>query len=132
GHVSFRPVAGGRIVDALPRAGNPCWHKPALPPGTPPAIHAWHDAVAADWARHRDIEADDRVEPEFVQTLALPAGEDGWTHAMQVLPDGGADYVSYCPAELPFGVRWMTRAPERQALGLILPATAGPEGRAAA
>lgn len=132
GHVNFRPVAGARLLDALDDEQAIRWRKPALPSGSLPQVHRWHDDVAANPSHHREIGEADRIEPEFVATLRLPADPDGWAHAMQWLPDGSADYVSYQPAKLPFGVRWMTRAPERQALGIILPATAGPEGRAAA
>lgn len=130
-HVNFRPVAGGKLVDGFVDAEG-LWTKPALPPGTPAEVHAWHDAVAADYSLHRRMGDNDRVEPEFIATLRLPVEEDGWSYALQMLSDGSADYVSYRSAELPFGVRWLTRAPERQALGVILPATASPEGRAAA
>ncbi|WDR04748.1 DUF4432 family protein [Devosia rhodophyticola] len=132
GHVNFRPVDGGRLLDGLATETAIQWYKPELPADAPPEVHRWHDEVSASPGRHRQIHAHDRVEPEFVTTVRLPADADGWAHALQVLPDGSADFVSYRPADLPFGVRWITRAPERQALGIILPATAGPEGRAAA
>jgi hypothetical protein len=52
--------------------------------------------------------------------------------ALQRLPDGGGDFVSYRPDELPYAVRWITRGPNQDALGLLLPATAPPDGLAAA
>ena len=132
GHVNFRPVAGGQIRDALEGRAGITWQRPSLAPDAPGVVQRWHESVTANFERHRQIGADDRVEPEFVFTAKFPGDADGWAHALQVLPDGSADYVSYRPETLPFGVRWLTRAPERQALGVVLPATAGPEGRAAA
>jgi len=136
GHVNFRPVDGARIVDAL---GDDA-ALAAAPPGLPAhvaaqdsgAVRRWHDEVARDPARHRRILPGDRVEPEFVALLRLPADADGRARALQLLPDGSADVVVWRPDELPLGVRWLTRAPERQALGLLLPATAAPDGREAA
>ena len=47
---------------------------------------------------------------------------------MQVHPDGAADFVRHRPAELPKGVRWMTRTGDQDAIGIVLPATAEPDG----
>jgi hypothetical protein len=47
---------------------------------------------------------------------------------MQVLPDGTADYVAHRPDQLDQVVRWIARPADHDALGLALPATAGPEG----
>jgi hypothetical protein len=132
-HVNFRPVAGGVIVDALrdDRAGLRI--RPTdLPADADPDQRAWHDAVAADPASHRRIDAGTRIDPEVVMVMTLPTGLDGQTHGMQLHPDGTADFISYDKRDLPVAVRWITRGPERQALGLILPGTAAPDGRAAA
>lgn len=47
---------------------------------------------------------------------------------MQVHPDGSADFISHRPDQLDHGVRWISRTPDQDALGLVLPATAEPEG----
>ena len=52
------------------------------------------------------------------------ADENGDAHTMQLLPDGFACYVSHKPSELPFGVRWIARTEDEDALGMVLPATA--------
>ena len=52
----------------------------------------------------------------------------GFAHSMQLLPDGSADFVSHRPAELGHGVRWLSRSGDQDALGLMLPATADPNG----
>lgn len=133
-HVNFCPVDGARIVDA--KGVDPSVAAPGLAPefatGEAAALRRWHDEVARDPGRHRRIEAGDRVEPEFVAILRPVADAEGRAQALQLLPDGSADVVRYRPADLPLAVRWLTRARERQALGLLLPATAGPDGRAAA
>ncbi|HVT52840.1 MAG TPA: hypothetical protein VHE77_14770, partial [Dongiaceae bacterium] len=63
-----------------------------------------------------------------VLELSCRADAEGWAHGMQLHPDGQADFISYRVAELPFAVRWMSRTGDQDALGLILPATAGVEG----
>jgi hypothetical protein len=47
---------------------------------------------------------------------------------MQVHPDGSADFIGHRPGQLDHGVRWISRTADQDALGLILPATAEPEG----
>ena len=47
---------------------------------------------------------------------------------MQVHPDGAADFVRHRPDELPKGIRWMTRTADQDAIGIVLPATAEPDG----
>ena len=131
GHVNFAPVPSARLVDRADDAAC-AWERPALPETAPLSTHDWHDRVAADFRQHRLVGPDDRIEPEFVTTLQMPAGPDGWAHSAQLLDDGSADFVSWQPDDLPYAVRWITRAPERQAMGFALPATAGPEGREAA
>ena len=50
--------------------------------------------------------------------------EGGWTHGMQLLPDGSADFVSHRPDQLDHCLRWLCQTPSESALGLMLPATA--------
>jgi hypothetical protein len=57
--------------------------------------------------------------------------DSGWAHSMQVLPDGAADYIRHRPDQLSKGVRWICRTADQDALGLLLPATAEPEGYSA-
>jgi hypothetical protein len=47
---------------------------------------------------------------------------------MQVHPDGTADYIRHKPSQLDKGVRWICRTPDQDALGMVLPSTAEPEG----
>jgi hypothetical protein len=54
--------------------------------------------------------------------------DDGWAHSMQLHPDGSADYVRHRPDQLDKGIRWISRTADQDALGLLLPATAEPEG----
>ena len=67
-------------------------------------------------------------DPEVVFYIDYETDGDGWAHSMQVHPDGAADYIRYRPDQLDHGVRWICRTPDQDALGLILPSTAEPEG----
>lgn len=133
GHINFRPVDGGVLLDALrdDRAGI-AFRQPHLPADEAEAVRAYHRAVADDPTSHRRIAPGVPVLPEMVATMMPAAGADGWTHALHRHPDGGADFVSHRPRELPYLVRWMTRGPDQDALGVSLPATAPPNGLAAA
>lgn len=132
-HVNFRPVDGSLLVDAArDDHAETVVRRPAFAPDTPAAVLAYHDAVAADPSHHRKMVRGVPVEPELVLTAKAAAGPDGWTHALQRHPDGTGDFVSYRPSELPYAVRWITRGADQDALGLVLPATAPPDGLAAA
>jgi hypothetical protein len=45
-----------------------------------------------------------------------------------VHPDGHASYVGHQPDQLTHGVRWISRIPDQDAIGIVLPATAEPDG----
>jgi hypothetical protein len=70
-------------------------------------------------------------DPEVVFYIDYQADADGWAHSIQVHPDGQADYIRHRPAQLNKGVRWICRTADQDALGLILPSTAEPEGYSA-
>lgn len=130
-HVNFRPVDGARIVDATPDVPAHFRVRRYLPSfaTAEPSYRELMNAIAADPALHREIVAGRAVDPELVAGMDCVAGPDGWSHALQVLPDGTADFISHRPAELPRAVRWMTRNGDEDALGLVLPATAEADGR---
>ena len=67
--------------------------------------------------------------PEIVFTCRYDADAQGEAHTMQLLPDGYACFVTHHPDELPFGIRWIARTEDEDALGMVLPATAEHKGR---
>jgi hypothetical protein len=78
--------------------------------------------------KHNLLTPDLAFDPEVVFFIDYLADEAGWAHSMQVHPDGSADFISHRPSELDHGVRWISRTADQEALGLLLPATAEPEG----
>ena len=66
--------------------------------------------------------------PEIVFTCYYDADEQGNAYTMQQNPDGTSTYVCHRPDELPFGVRWIARTKDEDAMGMVLPATAEHKG----
>ena len=66
--------------------------------------------------------------PEIVFTCIYDADECGNAYTMQQFPDGYSCYVCHRPEELPFGIRWIARTEDEDALGMVLPATAEHKG----
>ena len=127
-HINFRPVDGSVLVDAVPDDLAHINVRTAVPSNmTQSEEHKRLLAdVLADPAVHRTIGRG--IDPELVMTLTYPADASGWAETMQVHPDGGADFVRHRPEELPKGVRWTTRTGDQEAIGIVLPATAEPDG----
>ena len=132
-HINFRPVDGARLIDTVPDDTKYCRVRTKVPEffTTSEAHASLIAAIQADPSVHRTIEPGRRIEPELVMGVDCRADDAGFAHAMQLLPDGSADYVSHRPDQLPRAVRWMTRSADQDALGLILPATAEADGYSA-
>ncbi len=129
-HVNFRPVDGARLLDTTPADESGTGIRAGARPGlqTSEAQLKLMQSWLADPKLHREIKAGQRIVPEAVMTLECRADSEGWAHGMQILPDGSADFISHRPSELPFAVRWISRHGDQEALGLVLPATAGVDG----
>jgi hypothetical protein len=128
-HINFRPVDGAVLVDAVPDDLDHMQVRGVLPPALPTSEHArFLASVRADPAIHRAIEPGRAIDPELVLARRCRAGADGWSHALQVLPDGTADFVSHRPDQLGHAVRWMTRNGDQEAMGVLLPSTADADG----
>ncbi|MGE0005228.1 MAG: hypothetical protein AB7S92_06520 [Parvibaculaceae bacterium] len=129
-HINFRPIDNARLIDTAPDDPRHMRVRASLPIGyTPSAGHRQLlDEMLAEPARHRRIVEGRAIDPELVLSLDCRADEAGFAHSMQLLPDGTADFVSHRPDELDHGVRWLSRSGDQDALGLMLPATADPNG----
>ncbi|MGE0237830.1 MAG: hypothetical protein AB7F09_09565 [Parvibaculaceae bacterium] len=129
-HINFRPIDNARLVDTAPDDPRHMRVRAALPMGfTPSEAHrALLAEMLEDPRRHRRIVAGRAIDPELVLSLDCRVDEAGFAHSLQLLPDGSADFVSHRPDELDHGVRWLSRGGDQDALGLMLPATADPNG----
>ncbi len=132
-HANFRPVDNGRLICTAPSDPAHVRVRTAIPSHVKPTPEylAFLDALQADPAQHEVLKPGMAFDPEMVFYLDYVADSDGWAHTMQQHPDGSADYIAHRPAQLGHGVRWISRTPDQDALGMVLPATAEPEGYAA-
>ncbi len=132
-HVNFRPVDDGRLVYSAPSDAAHVRVRTSIPshikPG--PGFREFIDELAADPEKHHVLKPGMAFDPEIVFYIDYNADADGWAHAMQVHPDGSADYIRHKPAQLDHGVRWISRTPDQDCLGIVLPSTAEPEGYSA-
>jgi hypothetical protein len=129
-HVNFRPVDNGRLVYTAPATPETARVRKSIPSHVHPTPDylEFLQELQRHPAKHNTLSPDLPFDPEVVFTFDYQADDDGWAHSMQVYPDGSADYIRHRPAELDKGVRWISRTPDQDALGLVLPATAEPEG----
>lgn len=129
-HINFRPVDFGRLVYSAPCSPEHVRVRKSIPSHIkpPPGYVDFIDELGRHPERHNLLKPDLVFDPEVVFTIDYVADEEGWAHSLQVHPDGSADYVRHRPSQLDKGVRWISRTADQDALGLVLPATAEPEG----
>jgi hypothetical protein len=129
-HANFRPVDDSHLVYSAivdpahvrVRSSIPSHIHPL------PGYKEFLDALTEDPSQHHHLRADLAFDPEVVFFIDYLSDDQGWAHTLQVHPSGTADYIAHKPAELCKGVRWISRTADQDALGLLLPATAEPEG----
>lgn len=132
-HVNFRPVDNGRLVYSAQCTPEHVRVRRSIPshvkPG--PGYVEFIEELAQHPERHNVLAPGLAFDPEIVFFIDYVADADGWAHALQLHPDGSADYISHKPSQLPKGVRWISRTPDQDCFGLVLPSTAEPEGYSA-
>lgn len=129
-HVNFRPLDNGRLVYSAPCTPKTVRVRTALPSHIrPPQGHReFLSRLAADPALHNLLAPGLAFDPEVVLYVGYRADAEGWAHSMMVHPDGHASYIRHRPEQLDHGVRWISRTADQDCLGIVLPATAEPEG----
>lgn len=129
-HANFRPVDHGRLLYTAPCTPEHVRVRRSIPSHVRPApgYREFLEELAAHPERHNVLAPDLAFDPEVVFFVDYLADAEGWAHTMQIHPDGAADFISHRPDQLRHGVRWISRTPDQDALGMVLPATAEPEG----
>jgi hypothetical protein len=129
-HINFRTVDDALLVDSVPPGDQHMRLRP-LPGGRFKPTEAYlrmFEAMRAEPGRHRRMARGQVIDPELVLYLDAVADAEGWSHALQLLPDGSADFVAHRPDQLDKVIRWICRNDDQNALGLVLPATAEDHG----
>lgn len=130
-HVNNAPEVGAKIYQTLPwtpenmvvRVSIPQYNEPD------PAFMELLDRVQKDVTVTRVIGEKDVYDPEIVLFLrGVKGDENGKAHFLYVHKDGSADYTTYDAEVLNRGVRWMVNHEDWKSMGMVLPATAEPEG----
>ena len=129
-HINFRPIDNGRLVYSAPCNPTTVRVRTVIPSDIHPAAgyEEFLKQLADDPSRHNVLKPGLAFDPEVVFYLSYRAGADGWSRTLMVHPDGYASYVGHKPRQLPHGVRWISRIPDQDGIGILLPATAEPDG----
>ncbi len=130
-HINFRPVDGSRLVYSAKKE-NVYTHvlvPDNMNPEDKAKLEAYFEMLRKDVTCHENVGAEGQFyQPEIVFTVRYEQDEDGRGYCLQRLPDGYAHYVSHRPSQLPYGLRWISRMGEEDAMGMLLPATAEHNG----
>ena len=129
-HINFRPVDYARLVYSAVytpehvrvRSGIPAHIKPL------PGYKEFILDLKEHPEKHHVLTPDLKFDPEAAIFIDYLADADGWAHSLHIHPDGNADYVSHRPDQLPRATRWLCRTPDQDAMALVEPGTAEPEG----
>ncbi|MBM4466543.1 MAG: DUF4432 family protein [Chloroflexi bacterium] len=137
-HVNFRPVDNGRLVYSAPCTPEHVRVRKSIPSHIRPlpGYAEFIEELGRHPEKHNLLAPGLLFDPEVVFFVDYLADEEGWAHSMQVHPDsfgkpqdrGSADYIRHRPEQLDKGIRWISRTADQEALGIVLPATAEPEG----
>ncbi len=129
-HVNFRPLDGGRLVSPAPATPEGMRVRTLVPANLtpPPGYREFLSQLASDPARHLVLEPGLGFDPEVVFFLTCAPDPAGWVRSLMVHPDGWASYIGYAADTFDHAVRWISRTPDQDCLGLVLPATAEPDG----
>lgn len=132
-HANFRPVDNGRLVYSALCDPAHVRVRSSIPPHVrPPAgYQEFLQELEANPEKHNLLAPGLAFDPEVVFFIDYLTDGSGWAHSLQLHPDGAADFISHRPTELDHGVRWISRTADQDCLGIILPATAEPEGYSA-
>lgn len=129
-HINFRPVSNSRLLYSALADPMNVRVRQSIPSHVhpKPGYREFLQTLIEKPDLHHVLKPDLMFEPEVVFMINYLSDSDGWAHSMQLHPDGSADYVAHRPGQLPHGIRWICRTADQDALGLVLPATAEPEG----
>jgi hypothetical protein len=129
-HINFKPVDHARLLYTARVTPDHVRVRSSIPAHikTEPRYAEFLQGLKLHPEKHHVLAPDLLYDPEVAIFIDYLADEAGWAHSMHIHPDGAADYVSHRPDQLPRATRWLSRTPDQDALALVEPATAEPEG----
>lgn len=132
-HINFLPVDWGELVYSAPATTERVKVFVSVPTHMKAGagleeLRGYLDRLSLEPEAHHYLDPALPYDPEVVFSIRYLADAAGWAHTMMLHPEGGAYYVAHRPEELPFGVRWIARTADEDALGMVLPATAEHQG----
>lgn len=128
-HINYRPIDGSKLYYTAKRE-NVVPHR-EVPEGYPKEkeTNEYIDKLLEDASVMDTVDSKTQsYAPEIVFTCKYDADSEGNAYTMQLLPDGYSCFVKHVPEELPYGIRWVARTEDEDALGMVLPATAEHKG----
>ncbi len=129
-HLNLRPKDEAELLYSAQVSPQTVRIRKTIPAHAQFSSQAWQQLEQLEqhpeW--HHQLKTGVTYDPEIVFFIDYQADQNGWAHSLQQHPDGTADHVMHRPSQLPVGVRWLTRTPDQDGLGLVLPATAEPTG----
>ena len=128
-HINFRPVDGLKLFYPAKRECIKI-HKDIpknMCPERRQRLQDYMESLEKDTTLQDVIDSKKQCyDPEIVFTVKYDEVREAYTLGM--LPDGYGYYVKHNPKELPYGIRWISRTGDEDALGMVLPATAEHHG----
>ncbi len=120
-HINFRPIDGSTLVYSTDY--DPEHVKVIKGDGDSEELKAFKDKLSENPELHHKVGAEGEIyDPEICFTVTYKGDETGRAYTLQTNGEG-ACYVSHPVAELPVGVRWISRTGDEDSMGMILPAT---------
>jgi hypothetical protein len=129
-HANFRPVDHGELHYSATYDAASVRVRRSIPAHISPKLDymAFIAQLAKDPLPHHQFDPSLAFDPEVVFSIDMLSDSEGVAHAIQLHPDGSADYIGYRPEQAPICMRWICRTPDQDGLGLAFPATAEVEG----
>ena len=129
-HANFRPVDHGELHYSAAYDAASVRVRRSVPAhiSPKPDYMAFITQLAVDPLPHHQFDPSLAFDPEVVFSMDMLSDSGGFAHAIQLHPDGTADYIGYRPEQAPICMRWICRTPDQDGLGLAFPATAEVEG----
>lgn len=124
-HINWLPVENSRLLSSTAEETTEVFSETfGLPNAEQEKYQNFVDQLKLQPALADRIDSSSQfLDPELCLYMHMLPDQEGFAHAMQVFPEGGADYVSFRVTELPNAVRWYARTGDEDAVAFAIPTT---------